>query len=292
VGVVDHHLDEGLYPQAIPRIVTIAAACISFIINYYSQKWESEPELCKIALACLMIDTRNLTEYPKTKEHDKQAVAVLEGVLGPSFERSTFYKKLMAVYEDISGLSTLDTLRKDYKQASSKDEGWKCTLGTVVFQQSLESILEKAAKEAQSHQNSDSTKPLNKLGLHYLLQQVQKLMADKDLDIFSIQTSYQGESIAGSDEIPIQREMYNIASTPSGQRALAIFEQRFGQQMALQPWQHGLADQMTSSKGEMGLLARCYTTDGKMSRKQNLPLLVQCLEKPRGCAHGCSHDED
>ncbi|ETI24613.1 hypothetical protein G647_03982 [Cladophialophora carrionii CBS 160.54] len=94
-GCIDHHVDEDHVPRdATPRIVTTGiGSCTSLVIKYLRDKalWPSEPpssqsqalqNICKLALAPILIDTANLKATgDKCSDTDREAVKFLESVI-------------------------------------------------------------------------------------------------------------------------------------------------------------------------------------------------------------------
>ncbi|TPX58246.1 inorganic diphosphatase [Powellomyces hirtus] len=146
VGVVDHHVDEGLYSDVGMRVVQPVGSAVSLVTEMWmTDKRPVEQGLAVCMLAAILIDTVNLVEeYGRVTETDRKAVTyLLPFARGPTTEptittttpplqhststttplTSTDRDFLTALYTgvhtaktSISTLSSLDLLRKDYKE--------------------------------------------------------------------------------------------------------------------------------------------------------------------------------
>lgn len=59
-GLIDHHVDEGLYLNANPRIIETSGSCTSLVVTYFKDLWESgsmaaESQLTKMALSAVCL---------------------------------------------------------------------------------------------------------------------------------------------------------------------------------------------------------------------------------------------
>lgn len=154
-GCIDHHVDEQQVPTNVeeePRVVTKTGSCTSLVVNQYRDVWDRlsdsssssntaqgqsdavvgsddeavrrtwDMQLAKLALASILIDTRDLTSTDKVTEHDRRAVQYLENkiVLAPRqgalFDRHAFFQQINDAKGSLESLSLQDILRKDYKQ--------------------------------------------------------------------------------------------------------------------------------------------------------------------------------
>ncbi|KAF3926645.1 Exopolyphosphatase [Orbilia brochopaga] len=147
-SVIDHHEDEGKYPDAQPRTVIPAGSCTSLVINHFRSRfgahWETLPasihsEIARLALAPILIDTANLTS--KVTPIDVVQVTELLERAGEGFDRHAFYKGLQQAKTDLSGLTVEEILRKDYKQWQA-DNG--VIVGVSVSTRSLAWVVKKA----------------------------------------------------------------------------------------------------------------------------------------------------
>ncbi|KAJ8515151.1 hypothetical protein ONZ45_g7391 [Pleurotus djamor] len=160
VAVIDHHEDEGLYKDANPRWINPAGSCASLValtirnatevVNASSPADEtdirepSEPtpkipaELATLLLCAILIDTGGLKRGGKATDFDYEAATYLipnstlkdnvpEGDLGDKLPDSPAVKELTGTLDakksDVSHLTALDLLRRDYKE-SEYQLGW------------------------------------------------------------------------------------------------------------------------------------------------------------------------
>ncbi|KAJ6256665.1 Exopolyphosphatase [Drechslerella dactyloides] len=147
-SIVDHHDDEGKYPDAQPRTVMPAGSCTTLVLNHFRSRfpthWETLPaemhsEIARLALAPILIDTANLKS--KVTTLDVVQVTELLERAGEGFDRQAFYKGLQQAKTDLSGLTVEEILRKDYKQWEA-DNG--IVLGVSVSTRSLAWVVKKA----------------------------------------------------------------------------------------------------------------------------------------------------
>ncbi|KAL7417954.1 hypothetical protein BDY24DRAFT_373509 [Mrakia frigida] len=149
-AVIDHHQDEDLYPEANPRIVsTGAGSCASLVTLYFQTHFPTNAstsslhvplpkELATLLLSAIMIDTGGLKAGGKATEKDIAAVEFLyplSSLVDPtttpvqlnsssvSIESSgipssltTLTTDLLSTKRNVSHLSSLDLLSRDYKQ--------------------------------------------------------------------------------------------------------------------------------------------------------------------------------
>lgn len=59
-GIIDHHVDEGLYQDASPRIIQTCGSCTSLVVKHFSGLWkqgliESEAQLSKMVLSAVSV---------------------------------------------------------------------------------------------------------------------------------------------------------------------------------------------------------------------------------------------
>ncbi|TID29987.1 hypothetical protein CANINC_001499 [Pichia inconspicua] len=114
VSIIDHHDDAGEYLNANPRIVERSGSCVSLVLrelldNHGSDMTDAER---KFLASPILVDTRGFTA--RVEEVDRcaaQAVSLIDPVT-----ISLYTEELQTAKEDVSGLTSRDLLRKDYKQ--------------------------------------------------------------------------------------------------------------------------------------------------------------------------------
>ena len=138
-AVVDHHEDEGLYPQAYPRIISPSGSCSSHIATLCPH--ELPAELATLLLTAILIDTDGLKPGGKAIDLDRNSalslatVSTIANSIPPLSALSPIDRpNPNALYDcqtikdltntlstkklDISHLGGLDLLRRDYKEAA------------------------------------------------------------------------------------------------------------------------------------------------------------------------------
>lgn len=129
VGIIDHHVDEGRYISSIkmadgPRIIQKSGSCSSLVTNYWHSLFQSklgvdiftDQHIAKLASAPLLIDTSGMKK--KVEESDTSASKVLSHLpeVSESSVKKPFLKNLQKLKKDISQLSAVDIIRKDFKK--------------------------------------------------------------------------------------------------------------------------------------------------------------------------------
>jgi len=151
VGVIDHHADEGLYPDANPRTIAPCGSCSSHVGAVCPP--EIPAELATLLLTAILIDTDGLKPGGKATQVDRDSTLFLapkstiaNKIPPPSALSPIDHPNPDALYEaqaikdltktledkksDVSHLSALDLLRRDYKEYSHK-LGWATGQPTI-----------------------------------------------------------------------------------------------------------------------------------------------------------------
>jgi exopolyphosphatase len=189
-GILDHHADENRYSESItavkgPRLVQTTGSCSSHVVNYWYAILKGigafeDQALLEMAMAPVVADTSNLRF--RTEVSDRQCMDVLKrGGLDP--EKLT--KELDERKRDISGMSSRDLLRKDYKEWT--ESGGKVGFSTIV--QSLEWIY-------SNHEDFDTA--------------ILNWSKENNLDVCAIMTSFHDEKDRFSRQLGI------VATTSKG----------------------------------------------------------------------------
>ena len=139
IAVVDHHEDEGLYPQANPRIISPSGSCTSHVAALCPP--ELPAELATLLLTGILIDTDGLKPGGKAIDLDRNSAlflatkSTISNVVPPLSALSPIdHPNPNALYDcqaikdltgalsakksDVSHLGALDLLRRDYKEAT------------------------------------------------------------------------------------------------------------------------------------------------------------------------------
>lgn len=161
VGCIDHHVDEGAVPEDTgdePRVLEKPKSCISLVVCYncktlldLSENLRSQSslygksfvqELVNVALAPILVDTRNSKEKTEPYAKDREAVALLEDFRGEPLnesERDAYFDLLIERKVAIEEMSLKDNFRKDYKSWTEND----IVLGMSTIPQEPGYIFEK-----------------------------------------------------------------------------------------------------------------------------------------------------
>lgn len=160
VGCVDHHVDEGAIPEDTgdePRVLEKPKSCISLVVQYngktlldlskdlgsHSSNGKSfAQELVDVALAPILVDTRNSKEKTEAYAKDREAIALLERFRDEPIaesERDAYFELLVERKVAIEELSLQDNFRKDYKSWTEAD----IVLGMSTIPQEPGYIFEK-----------------------------------------------------------------------------------------------------------------------------------------------------
>lgn len=114
--------DWGLYQNASPRIITPTGSATTLIVAEYLKSPETTAlitkDLAKFLIAPILVDTINLDpKFNRVTKLDQEMFDFLYPIAFTTVdERNDFYNELQSAKKQISHLSTLDLLRKDYKE--------------------------------------------------------------------------------------------------------------------------------------------------------------------------------
>lgn len=125
LGILDHHVDQGLAPDASPRIIKITASCTTVVAEYLLAKKVHLPsELVDLMLRAIALDSGGL-KGTKAKNLDKEVSKQLypfSGWNGYEGENNKFEAvmkhlsdTLSAKKDELAGLNNRDLLRRDWK---------------------------------------------------------------------------------------------------------------------------------------------------------------------------------
>ncbi|KAG8901514.1 Exopolyphosphatase, partial [Tulasnella sp. 417] len=127
VGIIDHHADDGNYPDVKFREIEIAGSCTSLVARHFENEWTVEAgvsqDVATLLLTGVTIDTGGLKDEDVVKPVDENSARFLYAnsklEQGGSFQGPKSLKDLDKTLHDkkvdISDLSTKDLLRRDYK---------------------------------------------------------------------------------------------------------------------------------------------------------------------------------
>ncbi len=130
-AVLDHHIDEGLYGNAEPRIIRKIGSTASLVGMAFGQAGVTIPENIAILLSgTILLDTVNLDE--KAGRVTDADIAIVE-ILLPlcPLPRDVFFNTIQREKFNIAGLSTADLFRKDYKEYHF--DSLRCGIGAALL---------------------------------------------------------------------------------------------------------------------------------------------------------------
>lgn len=152
VGVIDHHVDEGLYPNANPRDIVLVGSATSLVARHFKDAWKSldpppPPEVATLLLSAIFIDTGGLKPKGKAEQIDRDSADFLlpvstfapsyvhpEGSIHSSSESPSIAQitdQLSTQKADVSHLDSRDLFRRDYKEYVSGTPPVRVGLSTV-----------------------------------------------------------------------------------------------------------------------------------------------------------------
>ncbi|KAF9973922.1 Exopolyphosphatase [Actinomortierella ambigua] len=125
-GVVDHHVDEGLYTAATVRKIDMVGSCTSLVADMFlgELRTKVDPEdrkyIAQLLMGPILVDTGNLN--PALKKAKPLDIAMHNALLPlTGWDNCDFYyKAINDARKDTSKLSFYDLLRKDYKEWTVK----------------------------------------------------------------------------------------------------------------------------------------------------------------------------
>ncbi|KAL9069326.1 MAG: hypothetical protein Q9161_005606 [Pseudevernia consocians] len=235
-GVIDHHEEENAVPENTdpePRVVEKCGSCTSLVVRQCKPAWDSisssslstgaahgqgevavndsavtqvwDAQVAKMALASILVDTANLTAPGKVEQVDRDSVDYLEAKIqlsskdAATWSRDLYYKEIDEAKRNISSLSLIEVLIKDYKGWT--ESGAKLGISSVV--KPLDFLVQKASEEK----------------LPSFEEQLQQFMDDRDLSVFAIMTT------STSSKGEFQRELLVQARSSASSSAINFAEQ-------------------------------------------------------------------
>ena len=279
-GVIDHHAEENAVPKDTapePRVIEDCGSCTSLVlrtllgtpmagssdvasVSYTSAQAAALPGgAAKLALASILVDTRNLENPEKVRPTD---VAVAQFLAGKAeaedkgWSQEKYFKEVHKAKKDIEDLPLQGILRKDYKQFS--DAGIETGMSTVV--KPLDFLVDKAKDEAKGKGDGKKKEAWNRAAAEFV--------EARKLGIWVIGTTF---SEKGDDEKQSRRQLC-VQYKDGGPEAKAVerFEKASGQELQLEE----IEVKGISAEGLNGYKRKVWNQgDVSKSRKQVAPLL-------------------
>ncbi len=131
VSILDHHKDEGLYSTAKPRIIEPVGSTATLVIRGFSSSAiEIDPDTAILLAGTILLDTVNLSdEAGRTTAADREAVDQVLPLC--PLARQDYFDQVQKEKFNVTGLSTHDLLRKDYKEWQLGSV--KCGIGSALL---------------------------------------------------------------------------------------------------------------------------------------------------------------
>lgn len=131
VGILDHHNDEGAFPQADPRIIQTIGSTTSIIARlFFENDISVSQDLAVLLCGTILLDTVNLDDSAgRVTAADKEIAARLLPLCPLSQE--DFFARVQEAKFSVEGLSSTDLLRKDYKQWTLGNTN--CGIGSALI---------------------------------------------------------------------------------------------------------------------------------------------------------------
>ncbi|KAG9238476.1 hypothetical protein BJ875DRAFT_437410 [Amylocarpus encephaloides] len=260
-GVVDHHVDEGLYVKECEegegRVLETVGSCASLVVETLRSDFNSEslaPEIAYLGLAPILVDTNALKSKDKTTDTDRGAVAFLEDLLRrhdiEDLDRKGHYEELREAKEDLDSLTVEEIVRKDYKEWD--EGGLRLGMSTVV--KPLSYLIQRSGSPSA------------------LLDATSSYIKSKNLDLFAIMTTSHGSG-------GFQRELL-LEAGERGREAAERFCRGGGEGLKLVRWKgegEGSVAMMEREGDEKAWRRVWVQGDTRKSRKQVAPMLRGAL---------------
>ena len=127
VRILDHHRDEGFCEKANPRNVVfpLGSSCTLVAQHAFDKCFTLDSSVARLLLSTILVDTGNLDpSMGKTEALDLSIARALGDIAeiqikeedNSSSNRSKLYAELLAAKYNVSGLTTAEHFRKDYKE--------------------------------------------------------------------------------------------------------------------------------------------------------------------------------
>lgn len=129
VGVLDHHYDEGFFPDILPRLIQEVGSTASLVTQEFFQAGiYMGQEVATMLCGAILLDTVNLDPATmRVTSVDSSAIGQMESLYPLS--KTELYTAILTEKNKITDLSTCDLLSRDYK--SFQVCGRHCGIGVV-----------------------------------------------------------------------------------------------------------------------------------------------------------------
>ena len=283
-AIIDHHDDEHAHQSAAVRIIQVpTGSCASLVAQHFMPEWNaalSSPagqagspvssELADLLLTSILIDTGGLKQNGKATTTDYEAAAFLYPISTLSTNDqmtvvsttstpsslTDLAQQLMEAKFNVSEFTTHDLLLRDYKEYTLATLSSTLRVGLSTVPQNLKVSWSKEGPETY-------------------LSKVDEYMAERDIDIEGILTSYNSEN-KGKHKREILLVVRSGGSTPTGEVAKIVLGHlaeglEANTELRLENWSKKGLEVFADGKGRYRVWQQGNT---KATRKQVAPLLV------------------
>ncbi len=131
--ILDHHKDEGLYPQAVTKVIEPVGSCATLVGEDLSNRCPELAEdshLATLLWGTILLDTVNLApDAGRVTPKDEAVASPL--MTSCSLDGDTFFRAIQKAKFDTDDLGTFDLLRKDYKEF--KFNSTRCGIASALL---------------------------------------------------------------------------------------------------------------------------------------------------------------
>ncbi|KAJ3210464.1 hypothetical protein HDU67_005273 [Dinochytrium kinnereticum] len=264
-GILDHHRDEGLYPDVSPRVIEPVGSATSLVALEWKQSETGsevmDGSLATLMLSPIMLDTINLDpKFGRCTDKDIEATQYLLPLANASeVERATFRKdlfdQLQAAKFDCSSLSNEDLLKKDYKEVAVPHGISTIKFGISSVTWFLDAWIEKESGTLDS-----------------ILSSLRSFSVEQHLDIALVMLAFNHPEPVG-----FRRELLVYVCDGFRQKEPQLAD-AFVTNLEDERFGLGLKMDGVAGGGEPErVLKRYHQGNGKMSRKMLLPIVEQIV---------------
>ncbi len=184
-AIIDHHHDEGWFPEATPRIIEPVGSTATLVAELIlREKTAVDKNAALLLLSALLLDTVNLSPTAgRCTERDKQVATRLLAICDQ--ERDPFYYQLNKARHDYTHLSSQELLERDYKQ-------WSFPAGSYGISTVLLSLDKLQARESELASVTAQFSLLKNIHLFIVMLASQEGEFKRDLILFCRDTGIHG----------------------------------------------------------------------------------------------------
>ena len=300
-AVIDHHEDDHAHEDASIRLIQFpTGSCSSLVTKQFRPQWEASisgpagkasgpipPELATLLLSAILIDTAALKAGGKAMPTDMESAEFLyplsnipqaADALRPTAEAASdnfakVYESLSTAKEDVSALNTQELLLRDYKEYHLQTASTAFPLLRAGLSSVPVAFKDWLDREDGLWKN--------------LLEEVDKYMEERGLDICGVLTSYHNAKGKHKREIALfTRSAGALRSHEEAKTVMDILADGFENSdvLSLKDWGGPvmtlLARKTTADDETQGRYGRVWKqSNSKATRKQVAPLLHEVVSR-------------